>query len=305
MGRPPRVAEGGLIDHALNRANGRLSLFDDDGDYDAFLRVLAAAVPRYRVRLLAFCVMPNHFHLVLGTDADGELSRLMRWLTLTHTQRWHAHRHSAGSGHVYQGRFQSFRVRPINPAHRPPGSHQALELGSLRPPCGLSRRGNLMHFVGRVSGPAVAGRYGPAAATMRHCGPVGRRRGDPLVVSVGKAALEVRLERYGTAPQVPRSVFELRGQKEFDPPLVGRIGRRDGAGLFQGHQGLPRCKRITGERGKYSPTAVGSLLPQQVAGGVSSEGLPVLSRPAQAEKLKGPVLGLSRPGPASATPWCA
>ena len=110
-------------------------------------------------------------------------------------------------------------------------------------------------------------------------------------MSVGKAALEVRLERYGTAPHVPRSVFELRGQKEFDSPLVGRIGRREGAGLFQGHQRLPRCIGITGERGKLSPTAVGSLLGQQVARGSSSEDFPVLSRPSQAEELKGPVLG--------------
>lgn len=111
MGRPPRAAEGGLIYHALNRANGRLALFEVDADYDAFLGVLAEAVTRHAVRLLAFCVMPNHFHLVLRPEADGELSRFMRWLTLTHTQRWHAYRQSAGTGHVYQGRFKSFPVQ--------------------------------------------------------------------------------------------------------------------------------------------------------------------------------------------------
>lgn len=47
---------------------------------------------------------------MLWPREDGELSRFMRWLTLTHTQRWHAHRHSAGSGHLYQGRFKSFPV---------------------------------------------------------------------------------------------------------------------------------------------------------------------------------------------------
>jgi putative transposase len=62
------------------------------------------------MRLLAYCVLPNHFHLLLWPRADGDLSRFMRWLTLTHTQRWHAHRHSAGSGHLYQGRFKSFPV---------------------------------------------------------------------------------------------------------------------------------------------------------------------------------------------------
>lgn len=111
MGRALRAAEGGLTYHALNRGNGRLVLFEDAGDYDAFVRVLAEAVARFRVRLLAFCVMPNHFHLVLRPTADGELSRFMGWLTLTHTQRWHSHRHSAGSGPIYQGRFKSFPVQ--------------------------------------------------------------------------------------------------------------------------------------------------------------------------------------------------
>ena len=55
--------------------------------------------------------MPNHFHLVVRPSGDGDLSRFMRWLTMTHTQRWHAHHHSAGSGHLYQGRFKSFPVQ--------------------------------------------------------------------------------------------------------------------------------------------------------------------------------------------------
>ena len=55
--------------------------------------------------------MPNHWHLLPLPGRDGELSEFARWLTLTHTQRWHAHRHTAGSGHLYQGRFKSFPVQ--------------------------------------------------------------------------------------------------------------------------------------------------------------------------------------------------
>ena len=55
--------------------------------------------------------MPSHWHLVVWPREDGELSRFTGWLTLTHTQRWHAHRHSTGSGHVYQGRFKSFPLQ--------------------------------------------------------------------------------------------------------------------------------------------------------------------------------------------------
>jgi putative transposase len=87
-----------------------MTLFEDDGDYSAFERVLAQACHRVAMRLLAYCVMPNHWHLVVWPRADGDLSRFMNWLTLTHTQRWHQHRHSVGNGHVYQGRFKSFPV---------------------------------------------------------------------------------------------------------------------------------------------------------------------------------------------------
>jgi len=111
MSRPPRAAEGGLVYHALNRANARLTIFDDEDDYAAFERIIGEAVTRYDMRLLAYCVMPNHFHLVVWPRQDGDLSQFMRWLTMTHPQRWHAHRHSAGTGHVYQGRFKSFPVQ--------------------------------------------------------------------------------------------------------------------------------------------------------------------------------------------------
>ncbi len=108
MGRPRRAAEGGYVYHVLNRANARMTIFADDGDFEAFENVLAQAVERTRMRLLAYCLMPNHWHLVVWPRKQGELSRFVGWLTLTHTQRWHAHRQSIGSGHVYQGRFKSF-----------------------------------------------------------------------------------------------------------------------------------------------------------------------------------------------------
>lgn len=111
MGRPLRAAAGGVVYHVLNRANGRRVIFPRAGDYEAFERVLAEAHERLRMRTLAYCVMPNHWHLVVWPRDDGDLSRFLAWLTLTHTQRWHAHRRSAGSGHLYQGRFKSFPVQ--------------------------------------------------------------------------------------------------------------------------------------------------------------------------------------------------
>jgi len=111
MGRPHRAAEGGYLYHVLNRANARMTIFRNDEDFIAFEKVLAQAVERSQTRLLAYCVLPNHWHLLVWPRKDGKLSRFTGWLTLTHTQRWHAQRHSIGSGHVYQGRFKSFPIQ--------------------------------------------------------------------------------------------------------------------------------------------------------------------------------------------------
>ncbi len=62
------------------------------------------------MRLLSYCLMPNHWHLVLWPRADGELSDFVHWLTLTQTQRWHAHYRDVGAGHLNQGRYKSFPI---------------------------------------------------------------------------------------------------------------------------------------------------------------------------------------------------
>jgi putative transposase len=111
MPRRLRAASGGYVYHVLNRAVARARLFHKTGDYAAFEKVLGQAKEWLPTRLLAYCVMPNHWHLVLWPHDDGDLSEFMRWLTVTHTQRWHAHRHTAGTGPLYQGRFKSFPIQ--------------------------------------------------------------------------------------------------------------------------------------------------------------------------------------------------
>jgi putative transposase len=110
MPRRPRVNSGGFAYHVINRAVARDRIFQKDGDYLAFEKVLSDVHERLPTRVLGYCLMPNHWHLVLWPKKDGELSEFMRLVTVTHTQRWHAHYHSAGTGPLYQGRFKSFPI---------------------------------------------------------------------------------------------------------------------------------------------------------------------------------------------------
>lgn len=111
MPRPKRADEGGGLYHALNRGNGRTQIFWKDEDYSAFERILAEGLKQYDVSLYAFQLMPNHWHMVLRPHQDGEMSRFLRWVTATHTMRYHAHYDTSGEGHVYQGRYKSFPIQ--------------------------------------------------------------------------------------------------------------------------------------------------------------------------------------------------
>lgn len=111
MGRPRRTSIGGIAYHALNRGNRRSQVFFKDGDYEAFLKALAEALAAVPMRLLGFCLMPNHWHLVLWPRGAGDLSRFVGWVTNTHVKRYREHYQDAVGGHLYQGRFRSFPVQ--------------------------------------------------------------------------------------------------------------------------------------------------------------------------------------------------
>ena len=87
-----------------------MTIFEKDGDYAAFEDALSEAHEHVPMRMVTYCLMPNHWHFVLWPLKDGDLSTFMHWLTLTHVQRWHAYHNTAGLGHLYQGRFKSFPV---------------------------------------------------------------------------------------------------------------------------------------------------------------------------------------------------
>ncbi len=111
MPRPKRADEANCIYHALNRGNAKSSIFKNDADFNAFERILAEGLERYPCQILAYQLMSNHGHFVLRPVENGAMSNFLRWVTLTHTQRYHAQYGTSGEGYVYQGRFKSFPIQ--------------------------------------------------------------------------------------------------------------------------------------------------------------------------------------------------
>jgi REP element-mobilizing transposase RayT len=107
MARPLRIEFPGAIYHVTARGDRREAIYQDDDDRLAQLEVIAQAMDRFGAQVLAYCLMTNHYHLVLHTR-QGNLSRLMRHVNGVYTQR-HNHRHGL-VGHLLQGRFKSILV---------------------------------------------------------------------------------------------------------------------------------------------------------------------------------------------------
>ena len=110
MPRPPRIDVADVVYHVINRANNRATIFTKPKDYALFETLLEDIALVRGMRILAYCLMPNHWHLVLQPRNDGDLSETMQWLMTTHTRRWHREQQTIGGGHLYQGRYKSFPV---------------------------------------------------------------------------------------------------------------------------------------------------------------------------------------------------
>ncbi len=109
MPRIPRGLTKGFYYHVINRGNDKKAVFRKAYDYSAFLDLMLKAKERDPVKLIAYCLMPNHFHLVLSPGEEKSLSAWMQWLMTSHVRRYH--RHHESSGHVWQGRFKSFPIQ--------------------------------------------------------------------------------------------------------------------------------------------------------------------------------------------------
>lgn len=111
MPRAARKAPGGQAYHVLNRSVGKMTLFAQDADFEAFQRVLLEAHRRHPIRILSYCIVSNHWHFVVWPQTDGEVTAFFRWLAHTHAMRWRVAHRTVGDGPVYQGRFKSFPVQ--------------------------------------------------------------------------------------------------------------------------------------------------------------------------------------------------
>ena len=110
MARRARRLVGGSIHHVLNRGALHRPLFAATADWRLFLGALHDALARHPVELLAWCLMPNHWHLLVRPHDDVALPAFMRWLTLAHSRRWQALHQRPGLGTLYQGRYRSCPV---------------------------------------------------------------------------------------------------------------------------------------------------------------------------------------------------
>ena len=111
MARRPRIDAGGYVYHVLNRGNGRQRLFHSDADYKDFEYLLNEMRETYEVGILAYVIMPNHWHLLLYPKKDGDLGKALHWLTTSHVRRHHVRRGTIGHGHLYQGTYKSFIIQ--------------------------------------------------------------------------------------------------------------------------------------------------------------------------------------------------
>ena len=105
MPRTARAAQKNICYHVINRGNNRSIIFHNNDDYRYFETLLARAKKRIPIRILAWCLMPNHFHLLLYPLQDGDLGRWMHWLLTSHVQMYL--RKYDMVGRIWQGRYKA------------------------------------------------------------------------------------------------------------------------------------------------------------------------------------------------------
>jgi len=190
MPRTARAAVGGRCYHVLNRGNGQAEVFHKQDDYAAFLRLLPLAVERVPMRILAFCLLPNHFHLVLWPRGDDDLGRFMQWLLTSHVRRYH--RHYQSSGHVWQGRFKAFPIQ-----------HDEHLLAVMRYVERNPLRANLVERAEDWRWSSLRDRFGGQSSGLLHPGPIALPRNWVALVNRPQSEAELAALRHSITRGAP------------------------------------------------------------------------------------------------------
>lgn len=109
MPRTARASKGGICYHVISRGNRRATVFHNRADYLSFTDLMKRACDRIPMRVVSYCLMPNHFHFVVWPYQDQDLSKWMQWLLTAHVRRHH--RVNETDGRVWQGRFKAFPIQ--------------------------------------------------------------------------------------------------------------------------------------------------------------------------------------------------
>ena len=110
MPRPLRNLPSGSVVHCVNRGNDKRMLFQRASEFEDFLQLVAWAKGKCPVRIVAYCVMSNHWHFVFWVECGGDVSRFLHRLTTTHATSWRRRTGTVGWGHVYQDRFKGSKI---------------------------------------------------------------------------------------------------------------------------------------------------------------------------------------------------
>jgi putative transposase len=111
MPRPRRFLPGGMVFHVLNRGVNRRTLFFDASEYQAFIVDVLETLRTRPMRICSYCIMPNHWHMVLWPERDGDVTLFVHHLASLHSLRWKRRHEEVGLGPLYQGRFKAFPVQ--------------------------------------------------------------------------------------------------------------------------------------------------------------------------------------------------
>ena len=110
MPRHSRNLPVGCVVHIVNRGNDKRMLFERSREFDEFLQLVAWAKAKCPVRIVAYCIMSNHWHFVFWVEVEWDVSAFLHRLTSTHAKRWRLETRTVGLGHVYQDRFKTSSI---------------------------------------------------------------------------------------------------------------------------------------------------------------------------------------------------